>query len=157
MSRMSETTKQMRRVGLGFCFGGTPRTSTAIADRLKTGVVLACVIAVFGGIVGCNNAQHDHMAPSKVEVPIAETGYCYCLYAMKGWDQGRVRKAFGTPKKIIVNENEFVDSVNYPPMKHRLNNEVEQWSYVGPGLQHTLVTFDTQGKVVRATNEWSDF
>ena len=120
------------------------------------------ILAILSTLCGCNQGEAPDISAPKIEVPIAEKGYCYRQYAVAGWNRDRIREAWGAPTKIIKEREHFGKGINQTPKKfwsQLKDEEVEQWFYVPKdgGLMRTLVTFDANGNAVRAMCEWSDW
>jgi hypothetical protein len=101
--------------------------------------------------------QPASQAQKDKELPVTEIGYCYLVYSIPGYSKDEVRKIWGEPSRTISQPEKFLPSNNDKLWKRVNEGEVEQWVYDGPGIQHKLVTFGADGRVVRAMREWSDF
>jgi hypothetical protein len=103
-----------------------------------------------------NSPRKPHR--QKKVLSVESQGPTVIVYRIAGWDQDRAEKAFGKPTKIAKKKEDFVRSINEPSMNDHLDAEVEQWLVPAKiGLMRTIITFDGNGKAVRAICEWSDY
>jgi len=118
-------------------------------------------VAIPGTLLGCNHTQAPDTSVPKIELPVAEQGLCYRVYAVAGWNRDSIRKAWGVPTRVIKEREDFKKGINQTPRKlwsQLKDEEVEQWHYLDKsGMMQTLVTFDAKENAVRAICEWSDY
>ena len=155
MVRISKYGRGLDRIPVG-CGRGRAGETT-----MKEITSFLFALATLGTLYGCNQGKAPDLSAPKIEVPTAERGYCYRVYAVAGWNRDGIRKAWGTPTKVIKERGDFKKGINETPEKlwsQLKDEEVEQWFYLDKsGMMQTLVTFDAKGNAVRAIREWSDY